>query len=76
MFGKSTTTLFKQQPILSEQVVVCVPTNGMVHAQFTYCLVNAIRYTEAYGIPVTLEMDAGTVLSNQRQVLLLSLIHI
>ena len=53
----------------SEQVVICVPTNGMVHAMFTFCLINAIRYTESQGIPVVLEMDAGTVLSNQRQVL-------
>jgi hypothetical protein len=36
---------------------------------FTFCLINAIRYTESQGIPVVLEMDAGTVLSNQRQVL-------
>jgi hypothetical protein len=69
MFGKSSRTVFDMPPALSEQVVVCVPTNGMVHAMFTYCLVNAIRYTEAKGIPVVLEMDAGTVLSNQRQVL-------
>lgn len=53
----------------SEQVVICVPTSGMVHAMFTFCLINAIRYTESQGIPVVLEMDAGTVLSNQRQVL-------
>lgn len=70
MFGKTTKTLFDKQPALSEQVVVCVPTNGMVHALFTFCLVNAIRYTESQGIPVILDMDAGTVLSNQRQVLL------
>lgn len=55
---------------LSNHVVICVPTNGMVHAQFTFALLNAIRYTEQQGIPVTLDMDAGTVLSNQRQVLL------
>lgn len=61
--------LLKKQSASSEQVVVCVPTNGMVHAMFSFCLVNAIRYTEAQGIPVVLEMDAGTVLSNQRQVL-------
>lgn len=67
---RSGKTLFDKQPVLSEQVVICVPTNGMVHAMFTYCLVNAIRYTEAQGIPVVLDMDAGTVLSNQRQVLL------
>ena len=63
-------SLFDKQPALSEQVVICVPTNGMVHAMFTYCLINAIRYTELQGIPVVLDMDAGTVLSNQRQVLL------
>ena len=56
--------------VLSEQVVICVPTNGLVHAAFTFSLVNAIRYTEAQGIPVILDMDAGTVLSNQRQMLL------
>ena len=61
--------LLKKNSASSEQVVVCVPTNGMVHAMFTFCLVNAIRYTESRGIPVVLEMDAGTVLSNQRQVL-------
>lgn len=70
MLGKSSKTLFDVQPTLSEQVVVCIPTNGMVHAMFTFCLVNAIRYTESHGIPVILDMDAGTVLSNQRQVLL------
>jgi hypothetical protein len=61
--------LSKKQSVTSEQVVVCVPTNGLVHALFSYCLVNLIRYTESQGIPVILEMDAGTVLSNQRQVL-------
>lgn len=55
---------------LTNQVVVCTPTNGMVHAEFSFCLINAIRYTEAQGIPVILDMDSGTVLSNQRQVLL------
>jgi hypothetical protein len=70
MFGKSKKNLFDTQPALSEQVVICVPTNGMVHSLFTFCLVNAIRYTESQGIPVILDMDAGTVLSNQRQVLL------
>lgn len=69
VFNKAS-TLFDKQPALSEQVVICVPTNGMVHAMFTYCLINAIRCTEAKGIPVVLDMDAGTVLSNQRQVLL------
>ena len=69
MFKKSATTLFDKVPALSEQVVVCVPTNGLVHALFSYCLLNAIRYTEQHGISVILEMDAGTVLSNQRQVL-------
>jgi hypothetical protein len=66
---KSAKTLFDKQPALSEQVVICVPTNGLVHALFSYCLINAIRYTEQQGIPVVLEMDAGTVLSNQRQAL-------
>jgi hypothetical protein len=61
--------LHKSKATLSEQVVICVPTNGLVHAMFSFCLINAIRYTEAQGIPVVLEMDAGTVLSNQRQVL-------
>lgn len=70
MFGKSKKNLFDTQPALSEQVVICVPTNGMVHSLFTFCLINAIRYTESQGIPVILDMDAGTVLSNQRQVLL------
>jgi hypothetical protein len=69
MLKKSATTLFDKVPALSEQVVVCVPTNGLVHALFSYCLINAIRYTELHGVPVVLEMDAGTVLSNQRQVL-------
>lgn len=59
-----------KQPVLSEQVVICVPTNGLVHAQFAFSLVEAIQYTEQQGIPVVLDMDAGTVLSNQRQVLL------
>lgn len=69
MFNKSSKTLFETQPVLSEQVVICVPTNGLVHALFTFCLVNAIRFTEAHGIQVVLDMDSGTVLSNQRQVL-------
>jgi hypothetical protein len=63
------TILQKSKATLSEQVVICVPTNGLVHAMFSFCLINAIRYTESQGIPVVLEMDAGTVLSNQRQVL-------
>ena len=62
--------LAKKKSATSEQVVICVPTNGLVHAMFSFCLINAIRYTEKQGIPVVLEMDAGTVLSNQRQVLL------
>jgi hypothetical protein len=70
MLKKASQSLFNKQPVLSEQVVICVPTNGMVHAMFTFCLINAIRYTELQGIPVILDMDAGTVLSNQRQVLL------
>jgi len=69
VFNKAS-TLFDKQPALSEQVVICVPTNGLVHSMFTFCLINAIRYTEKQGIPVVLDMDAGTVLSNQRQVLL------
>jgi hypothetical protein len=67
---KSSKSLFDKQPALSEQVVVCVPTNGIMHSLTAFCLTNAIRYTEKQGIPVVLEMDAGTVLSNQRQVLL------
>lgn len=70
MFGKSTANIFDKPPALSNQVVICVPTNGTVHAKFTYCLVQAIQFTERKGIPVRLDMDAGTVLSNQRQVLL------
>lgn len=69
MLKKLSATILDKQPALSEQVVICVPTNGLVHALFSYCLINAIRYTEAHGVPVVLEMDAGTVLSNQRQVL-------
>lgn len=69
MLKKSSATILDKPPALSEQVVICVPTNGLVHALFSYCLINAIRYTEANGVPVVLEMDAGTVLSNQRQVL-------
>jgi len=41
-----------------------------VHSQFAFSLVNAIQYTESHGIPTALVMDAGTVLSNQRQTLL------
>jgi len=63
-------SIFEKQPVLSEHVVICIPTNGTVHSQFAFCLVNAIQYTESHGIPTTLVMDAGTVLSNQRQVLL------
>ena len=71
MFGSGSKSLFENsEAALSEQVVICIPTNGMVHSAFTVCLVNAIRYTEARGIPVVLDMDAGTVLSNQRQILL------
>lgn len=73
MFDKLSKNLFdthKSFTVVSEQVVVCVPTNGLVHAAFAFSLINAIRYTEAQGVPVVLDMDAGTVLSNQRQVLL------
>jgi len=76
MFGKTTKNMFEKQPVLSEQVVICVPTNGNVHAKFTYCLVKAIQFTERQGIPVQLDMDAGTVLSNQRQVLLTTAIDV
>jgi len=47
----------------------------MMHSLSAFCLTNAIRFTEKQGIPVVLEMDAGTVLSNQRQVLLDSAIN-
>jgi hypothetical protein len=70
MFKKNLFDRYSSPTKLSEQVVICVPTNGLVHAEFTFCLINAIRYTEAQGIPVVVDMDAGTVLSNQRQVLL------
>jgi hypothetical protein len=76
MFGKSTKNIFDKQPALSQQVVICVPTNGMVHSQFTYCLIKAIQFTEKQGIPVLLDMDAGTVLSNQRQVLLTTAVDV
>lgn len=72
---KSGKTIFDKQPALSEQVVICIPTNGMMHSLSAFCLTNAIRFTEKQGIPVVLEMDAGTVLSNQRQVLLDSAIN-
>jgi len=62
-------SIFDKDEPLSSNVVICVPTNGLVHSRFTYCLVRAITYTQNKGIPVTLEMDEGTVLSNQRQAL-------
>jgi len=70
MFGKNLFDRYDSPTKLSEQVVICVPTNGLVHAEFAFCLINAIRFTEAQSIPVVFDMDAGTVLSNQRQVLL------
>jgi hypothetical protein len=68
MFGRS--TVFDQRAVLTTGVVICVPTNGMVHARFTYCLTRAMDYAKEKGIQTVLEMDEGTVLSNQRQVLL------
>lgn len=67
MLGRS--TVFDKHTVLSSLVVICVPTNGMVHSRFTYCLTRAMDYTKDEGIQTILEMDEGTVLSNQRQVL-------
>lgn len=67
VFGKSVFSQASQTDITTGHVAVCVPTNGMVHANFAYCLVAAIRYTELQGISVSLVMHEGTVLSNQRQ---------
>ena len=65
MFGKNkaNTSANKQY----QNVSVCVPTQGLVHAEFTYCLVNAIKQAESDGIKTDLVMQEGTVLSNQRQ---------
>jgi hypothetical protein len=67
MFGKSVFDKATESDIATGHVAICVPTNGMVHANFAYCLVDAIRYTESEGISVSLVMHEGTVLSNQRQ---------
>jgi len=62
-------SIFDKTLPTSSMVVVCVPTNGLVHARFTYCLTALMDYTRTQGVPIILEMDEGTVLSNQRQVL-------
>ena len=49
------------------KIAICVPTNGMVHSKFMYCLINAIKYIESLNFQIHLLMDMGTVLSNQRQ---------
>lgn len=67
VFGSSVFQEAAHSELTPGRVVICVPTNGLVHAQFTYCLVEAIRYTESQGVSVHVNMDEGTVLSNQRQ---------
>ncbi len=67
VFGSSVFQEAAHSELTSGRVVICVPTNGLVHAQFTYCLIEAIRYAESQGISVHVNMDEGTVLSNQRQ---------
>lgn len=69
MFGKLN-SIDNCQRNLDKKIVICVPTNGMVHAMFSFHLIAAIRYTESQGFEVALEMSDGTVLSNQRQMLL------
>lgn len=67
MFGKSVFDKAAESDIATGHVAICVPTNGMVHANFAYCLVDAVRFTESEGISVSVVMHEGTVLSNQRQ---------
>lgn len=57
----------KQQQGYSKSVVICVPTNGLVHAEFAYCLANLIRRCEIERIKINLVMHEGTILSEQRQ---------
>jgi hypothetical protein len=65
MFGKNSAKSL--QIAQHQRETVCVPTQGLVHAEFTYCLVNAIKRTELDSVSVSLVMHEGTVLSNQRQ---------
>lgn len=51
----------------TKSVAICVPTNGLVHAEFAYCLANLIQRCEAEKIKINLVMHNGTILSEQRQ---------
>lgn len=75
VFGSSVFQEAAHSEITPGRVVICVPTNGLVHAQFAYCLIDAIKYAESQGISVFLNMDEGTVLSNQRQHLALTAVQ-
>jgi hypothetical protein len=67
MFGKN----LKAAPMINKgsHIAICVPTNGLLHSEFAFFLIDAIRYTESQGYPVDILMDLGTVLSSQRQFL-------
>ena len=67
MFGKN----LKAVPVTSKgsHIAICIPTNGLLHSEFAFFLIDAIRYTERQGYIVDILMDLGTVLSSQRQFL-------
>ena len=52
---------------MNNYIAVCTPARDMVHANFTYCLVNMVCYhtlntTDA----VSLKIMQGTLIQNQR----------
>lgn len=68
MFGKNLTAPVEITDT-NKHIAICVPTNGMVHSEFAFFLIEALRYTEKLGYQVDIIMDLGTVLSSQRQFL-------
>jgi len=67
MFGKNLKASAPKN--IGSHIAICIPTNGLLHSETAFFLIEAIRYTEAYGYTVDILMDLGTVLSSQRQFL-------
>ena len=49
---------------------ILVPTRDMVHAHFSYCLVQLMKTTSEMGIDTYLFYNSSTILLNQRETLI------
>lgn len=71
MFGKSKRSSDPTDNIKANSIVICVPSNGLMHSAFVYSLLKLVEHLRKYNNEVYEIIDIGTVLSNQRQ----SLVH-